>query len=59
MKVADNPEKEAEMSNDAITTGMKRGLVGGLAGTIIMDLVMAGLFWGVGMPVEMIYSFIR
>ncbi len=47
------------MSNDAITTGMKRGLVGGLAGTIIMDLVMAGLFWGVGMPVEMIYSFIR
>lgn len=46
------------MSNEAITKGIKLGLIGGLAGTIIMDLVIAGLFWVVGMPVEMIYSFI-
>ncbi len=46
------------MSNNAITKGIKPGLIGGLAGTIIMDLVIVGLFWLVGMPVEMIYSFI-
>lgn len=33
-------------------------MIGGLAGTVIMDLVMAGLFWAMGMPVELIYSFI-
>lgn len=46
------------MNEDTITRGIKLGLIGGLAGTIIMDLVIVGLFWLVGMPVEMIYSFI-
>jgi hypothetical protein len=46
------------MNDKAITKGIKLGLLGGLAGTIIMDLVIVGVFWVVGMPTEMIYSFI-
>jgi len=35
-----------------------RGLIGGFVGTIIMDLIIAGLFLAVDMPVDLVYSFI-
>ncbi len=34
------------------------GLAGGLIGTVIMDIVIAGFFKITGMPVDLIYSFI-
>jgi len=49
---------EQDMHNDTITKGVMWGLIGGLVGTIIMDLVIAGFFWLMGMPVDLIYSFI-
>ena len=49
---------EAEMRNDTLTKAIVWGLIGGFVGTIIMDLIMAGLFSLVGMPVDLIYSFI-
>jgi hypothetical protein len=49
---------EVEMRNDTLTKAIVWGLIGGFVGTIIMDLVIAGLFLLVGMPVDLIYSFI-
>ncbi len=46
------------MGNNTFTKGVIPGLIGGLVGTIIMDLVIAGFFIVVGMPVDLIYSFI-
>ena len=37
---------------------MALGLFGGLAGTVVMDLVLAGLFSAVGMPTDLTFSFI-
>ena len=34
------------------------GVIGGFVGTIIMDLVIVGFFMVVGMPIDLIYSFI-
>ncbi len=44
--------------NSHIKKGIKLGLVGGLLGTIIMDVVIVVLFWILGMPIDLIYSFI-
>ena len=38
--------------------GMISGLAGGLAGTIVMDLFVAGLFTLTGLPASLIFSFI-
>jgi hypothetical protein len=46
------------MNGKISTTAIARGLIGGLVATIIMDLACAGLFAGVGMPVDLTYSFI-
>lgn len=46
------------MSKNASVKGMGLGVMGGLIGTIVMDLVIVGLFRVVGMPMELIYSFI-
>ena len=46
------------MSNNNFTKGIVWGLIGGFVGTIIMDLVIAGFFLIVGMPIDLIYSFI-
>ena len=51
-------EMEAEMRNYTLTNAIVWGLIGGFVGTIIMDLIIAGLFTLVGMPVDLIYSFI-
>jgi hypothetical protein len=50
--------REVEMRNDTLTKAVIWGLIGGFVGTIIMDLIIAGLFTLVGMPVDLIYSFI-
>ena len=49
---------EEEMRNDALTKAIVWGLISGFVGTIVMDLIIAGLFLLVGMPVDLIYSFI-
>jgi len=46
------------MRNGTLTKAIVWGLIGGLIGTAIMDLIIAGLFLVVGMPVGLIYSFI-
>ena len=46
------------MRNHTFTNAIVWGLIGGFLGTIIMDLIMAALFLVVGMPVDLIYSFI-
>ena len=46
------------MRNNSLTKAIVWGAIGGFVGTIIMDLVIAGLFLLVGMPVDLIYSFI-
>jgi hypothetical protein len=46
------------MSNGTFTKGIVWGLIGGFAGTVIMDLVIAGFFLVAGMPIDLIYSFI-
>ena len=46
------------MRHHTVTTAIVWGLIGGLVGTIIMDLMIAGFFLIVGMPVDLIYSFI-
>jgi hypothetical protein len=52
------PGLEEEMGNDNLKKAIVWGLIGGLVGTIIMDLVIVGFFYVVGMPVGLIYSFI-
>lgn len=34
----------------SIARGMGWGLIGGLAGTVVMDLVLMGTLWAVGLP---------
>jgi hypothetical protein len=51
-------ELEEKMSNHTVTKAIIWGLVGGFIGTVIMDIIIAGLFLVVGMPVDLIYSFI-
>ncbi len=46
------------MNKNDLTKGIWWGLIGGLAGTIIMDLVIVGFFKAVGFPSGLIYSFI-
>lgn len=46
------------MRNNTFAKGIVWGLIGGFVGTIIMDLVIAGFFIVVGMPIDLIYSFI-
>jgi len=46
------------MRNDTLTKAIVWGIIGGFVGTIIMDLIIAGLFLLVGMPVDLMYSFI-
>lgn len=46
------------MCKDTLTKGLLWGLIGGLIGTIIMDLVIVGFFLIMGMPIDLIYSFI-
>lgn len=46
------------MRNHIVTKAMVSGLIGGFVGTIIMDIIIAGFFLIVGMPVDLIYSFI-
>jgi hypothetical protein len=47
-----------DMDSNNSTKAIARGLMGGLLATITMDLACAGLFAGVGMPVDLTYSFI-
>ena len=49
---------EEEMRNPTLNKAIIWGLIGGFVGTIIMDLIIAGLFLAVGMPVDLVYSFI-
>jgi hypothetical protein len=37
---------------------MVLGFMGGLAGTLVMDLALTGLFWATGMPTDLTFSFI-
>lgn len=46
------------MSKNASTKGILWGMIGGFAGTIIMDLVIVVFFSLAGMPTSLIYSFI-
>ena len=46
------------MRDHTFTNAIIWGLIGGFVGTIIMDLIMAGLFLILDMPVDLIYSFI-
>lgn len=46
------------MKSDTSTKAIVWGLTGGLAATIIMDAACAGFFAGVGLPVDLTYSFI-
>lgn len=45
-------------TRSAFVQAMAVGLLGGLAGTLAMDLVLAGLFSAVGMPTDLTFSFI-
>jgi hypothetical protein len=49
---------EEKMNNNTFTKAIVWGLIGGFVGTIIMDLVIVGFFTVVGMPIDLIYSFI-
>ena len=49
---------EEEMRNNTLTKAIVWGLIGGFVGTIIMDLIIIGLFLVAGMPIDLIYSFI-
>lgn len=40
------------------TGGIKKGLLGGLAGTVAMDLVMVSVFLTIGEPADIFFSFI-
>jgi hypothetical protein len=46
------------MNSITTTKAIAWGIIGGFAATIVMDLACAGLFAGVGMPVDLTYSFI-
>jgi hypothetical protein len=46
------------MNDDMLTKAIAWGFVGGFAATVTMDVVCAAFFAGLGMPVELIYSFI-
>jgi hypothetical protein len=51
-------ELKADMRNLTLNKAIILGLIGGFVGTIIMDLVIAGLFLAADMPLDLIYSFI-
>jgi len=46
------------MSNVTLSRGIRLGLIGGLVGTIVMDLVMVGMFSIMGLPAGTFFSFI-
>jgi hypothetical protein len=41
---------EGQVSNATLARGLVLGLVGGLLGTVVMDLLLIGTFWAVGLP---------
>ena len=41
-----------------LAQGITLGLLGGLAGTVVMDLVLVGLFSATGLPKDLTFSFI-
>ena len=45
-------------SGITIAQAMALGFMGGLAGTLVMDLALAGLFSATGMPTDLTFSFI-
>lgn len=51
-------EMEEDMFNNTFTRWIVWGLIGGFAGTVIMDLFIVAFFLAVGMPIDLIYSFI-
>jgi hypothetical protein len=57
-RLTNSSKSEEEMRNPTLNKAIILGLIGGFVGTIIMDLVIAGLFLAVGMRVVLIYSFI-
>ncbi len=51
-------QKKEQMQSKKLFNGIFWGLIGGFAGTVIMDLACVGFFKIAGIPVELIYSFI-
>ena len=49
---------EGQMSNVALTRGMGWGLMGGLVGTMVMDLVLMGALSAVGLPALTCFSIV-
>ena len=49
---------EGRMGYATLARGSGLGVVGGLAGTVVMDLVMFGTFWAVGLPPVICFSII-
>ena len=54
----DDVRAGSQMSYAALARGAVLGVVGGLAGTVVMDLVMFGTFWAVGLPPVIGFSII-
>ncbi len=48
----------AQMPHTTLAKGMKWGSLGGLAGTMVMDLVLMGTFLSVGLPVFTCFSIV-
>ncbi|CAG0957184.1 hypothetical protein ANAEL_00411 [Anaerolineales bacterium] len=46
------------MFNNTYTKWIVWGLISGLVGTVIMDLIIVAFFLAMGMPADLIYSFI-
>lgn len=46
------------MSRLTLRKGMELGIIGGLLGTLVMDLFLVGIFVVAGMPADLTFSFI-
>ena len=47
---------EGQMSHATLARGLVLGVAGGLVGTIVMDLVLIGTLWAVGLPAVIGFS---
>ena len=55
-EILPDAQANGQMKKAALTRGIVWGLVGGLAGTIVMDLVLVGVLSAVGLPAVISFS---
>jgi hypothetical protein len=57
-KLAVSPHRTRRLPSTSLRMGLRWGFLGGLAGTLVMDILLIGALLGLGQPVSMCFSIV-